>query len=136
MAVTVGVMAACSAAPGGGLPAGAGSDDGNPAAAPTFVLPSNVKRACPESADPSVAHCLGLVRIDAGGGPSNSGYVPGDIQAAYNLPSSTQGAGQTVAIVDAYDDPKAAKDLAQYRASFGLPACNAANSCFRKVNQD
>jgi hypothetical protein len=136
LAVTVGVLAACSAAPGVGLPAGAGSDDGNPAAAPTFVLPSNVKRACPESADPSVAHCLGLVRIDAGGGPSNSGYVPGDIQAAYNLPSSTQGAGQTVAIVDAYDDPKAAKDLAQYRASFGLPACNAANSCFRKVNQD
>jgi len=39
----------------------------------------------------------------------------------------------TVAIVDAYDDPKAASDLAVYRKQFGLPAC--ATGCFTKVNQ-
>src|SRR6185437_15205086 len=66
---------------------------------------------------------------------SPSGYGPSDLQSAYGLPSSTAGSGQTVAIVDAYDDPNAASDLAVYRSHFGLPACTTANGCFRKVNQ-
>jgi subtilase family serine protease len=41
-----------------------------------------------------------------------------------------------VAIVDAYDDPNAESDLAVYRVQFGLPACTAANGCFKKVAQD
>ena len=65
-----------------------------------------------------------------------SGYGPTDLQSAYNLPSSTAaGTGQTVAIVDAYDDPNAESDLAVYRSNFGLTACTTANGCFRKVNQ-
>ena len=64
-----------------------------------------------------------------------SGYFPADLQSAYKLPSSTAGAGQTVAIVDAFDDPTAEADLGVYRAQFGLPACTTANGCFRKVNQ-
>lgn len=64
-----------------------------------------------------------------------SGYGPSDIQSAYNLPSATAGAGQTVAIVDAYNDPSAESDLGVYRSQFGLPACTTANGCFRKVNQ-
>src|SRR5947209_19878720 len=38
-----------------------------------------------------------------------AGYNPSDLQSAYNLTSAsaTAGAGQTVAIVDAFDDPKA-----------------------------
>src|ERR1700742_2844591 len=64
-----------------------------------------------------------------------SGYFPADLQSAYKLPSSTAGAGQTVAIVDAYDDPSAEADLGVYRAQFGLPACTTANGCFRKVSQ-
>src|SRR5713101_1443853 len=39
------------------------------------------------------------------------GYNPVDLQSAYNLPSSSAGTGQTVAIVDAYDDPNAESDL-------------------------
>jgi len=66
---------------------------------------------------------------------SPSGFHPGDLQSAYNLPSATGGAGMTVAIVDAYDDPKAESDLAVYRSRFGLPACTTSNGCFRKVNQ-
>ena len=65
-----------------------------------------------------------------------SGYGPADLQAAYGLPSSTAGAGQTVAIVDAYDNPNAEADLATYRAQYGLPPCTTANGCFRKVNQN
>jgi len=63
------------------------------------------------------------------------GYDPADLQSAYNLPSASQGAGQTVAIVDAYDDPNAESDLATYRSHYGLPACTTANGCFKKVNQ-
>lgn len=54
-----------------------------------------------------------------------SGYGPSALQSAYNLPSSTKGAGQTVAIVDAYDDPNAVADVNHYRIQYGLPACNA-----------
>ncbi|GHO70528.1 peptidase S8 [Ktedonobacter sp. SOSP1-52] len=66
---------------------------------------------------------------------SPSGYNPADLQSAYKLPSASAGSGQTVAIVDAYDDPNAESDLAVYRSHFGLPACTTANGCFRKVNQ-
>lgn len=64
------------------------------------------------------------------------GLGPADLQGAYNLPSSSAGSGQTVAIVDAMDDPNAESDLAQFRSTFGLPACTTANGCFRKVNQN
>jgi hypothetical protein len=64
-----------------------------------------------------------------------SGLGPADLQSAYKLPSASAGAGQTVAIVDAFDDPKAEADLATYRSQFGLPPCTTANGCFRKVNQ-
>lgn len=66
---------------------------------------------------------------------SPSGYNPADLRSAYALTSSTAGSGQTVAIVDAYDDPNAEADLGVYRAQFGLPACTTANGCFSKVNQ-
>jgi hypothetical protein len=63
------------------------------------------------------------------------GWGPADLQSAYALPGSTAGAGQTVAIVDAYDDPAAEADLSVYRTQFGLPACTSASGCFRKIDQ-
>lgn len=90
-------------------------------------------------------HCLADVVTDKNGlsfdGKPNgnrsspAGYYPTDLQSAYKLPSTTAGAGQTVAVVDAYDDPNAERDLGVYRSQFGLPACTTANGCFRKVNQ-
>jgi subtilase family serine protease len=54
----------------------------------------------------------------------------------YNFPtSSTAGAGKTIAIVDAYDDPTAEKDLRVFSSQYKLPACTTANGCFKKVNQ-
>jgi subtilase family serine protease len=53
------------------------------------------------------------------------------LQAAYNLPSASKGKGQIVAIVDAYDNPNVASDLATYRSHFGLPPAN-----FTKYNQE
>jgi subtilase family serine protease len=66
--------------------------------------------------------------------PTGVGFGPASLQSAYNLPSATAGSGETVAIVDAMDDPNAASDLATYRADWGLPACGA--GCFTKVNQN
>ncbi|HVX45129.1 MAG TPA: S53 family peptidase [Mycobacteriales bacterium] len=63
-----------------------------------------------------------------------SGYGPTDLQAAYKVPSS--GATDTVAIVDAYDNPNAEADLAKYRSQYGLPACTTDNGCFTKLNQN
>ena len=71
--------------------------------------------------------CLALVRTNvkthlqpaarADAGPVGDGYGPSNLQSAYNLPSSTAGSGQTVAVVDAFDDPSAASDLATYRSA-------------------
>jgi len=66
---------------------------------------------------------------------NNGAYDPSFLQSAYVTTSATQGAGQTVAIVDAYDDPSAEADVGSYRAFFGLSACTTANGCFRKVNE-
>ncbi len=85
--------------------------------------------------------CFALKRTDTASGTGirpladpPAGYGPGDLQAAYGLPANG-GAGQTVAIVDAYDNPNAEADLTVYRAQYGLPACTTANGCFKKVNQ-
>lgn len=67
---------------------------------------------------------------------SPSGLSPAQIKSAYGFStSSTIGAGKTIAIVDAYDDPTAEKDLGVFSSQFGLPACTTANGCFKKVNQ-
>ena len=63
-----------------------------------------------------------------------AGYGPGQLTDAYDLPADG-GAGATVAIVDAYDNPNAEADLAVYRAQYGLPPCTPANGCFKKIDQ-
>lgn len=130
---------------------------GATAAAPTAHAPGhdrhapNVQDACPATA-PGRVRCMALVRTDVHGGLGvrgrtahaadgaadgtalPTGYSPADIRSAYNLPS-TGGSGQTVALVEAYDNPTAEADLAVYRTTYGLPACTTANGCFAKVNQ-
>ena len=65
------------------------------------------------------------------------GYLtPQRLHDAYALPTETDASHvQTVAVVDAYDDPTAEADLDVYDKQFGLPSCTSANGCFRKVNQ-
>jgi subtilase family serine protease len=83
------------------------------------------------------ARCQAWLRTDIRGAiqPNTpGGYAPNDLQTAYGLAfdSRDNGGGQTVAIVDAYDDPNAASDLAVYRSQYGLPACTLSNACFTK----
>jgi hypothetical protein len=103
--------------------------------------------ACPQPTRPDVVRCLALVRTDVKAHTglfvrgvtaqtTPSGYGPSDLQSAYDLPSSTAGSGATVAVVDAYNDPDIASDLATYRAQYKLPACTTASGCLRVVNQD
>jgi subtilase family serine protease len=70
--------------------------------------------------------------------PTGDGYGPNSLQSAYKLTSdsSADGSGETVAVVDAYNDPDAASNLATYRSAWGLPACTKASGCFKQVNQN
>jgi subtilase family serine protease len=110
-------------------------------AAPPVAPPGQAVAAahvCPGPAGPGTARCHSLVRVDPAGKPvanatTPAGYSPADLRSAYALTAA--GSGATVAIVDAYDDPNAEKDLGVYRSHFGLPTCTTGNGCFEKVNQ-
>lgn len=75
-----------------------------------------------------------------------AGFGPADYHKAYALPT-TGATVQTVAIVDAYDDPNAMANMTRFRSDQGLPviqSCtlaqltaltsSAANPCFTKTN--
>jgi len=94
--------------------------------------------ACPAATE-TTAECLSVV-VPEGAFPSyqgsgeKGGFARKDLLSAYKLPS-TGGSGQTIAIVDAFDDPNAESDLKTYRSHYGLSECTTANGCFKKVNQ-
>lgn len=68
----------------------------------------------------------------------SSGWTACNLENAYAIRSliGSDGNGNLVAVVDPYDDPNAASDLATYRSFNKLPACTTSNGCFEKVNQD
>ncbi len=88
---------------------------------------------------PAAANTAGAMPFQVGAGALSSGpaggLAPSDLASAYGYLPSVGGAEQTVAIVDAYDDPNIEKDLATFDSQYGLPSCTRANGCFRKVNQ-
>lgn len=105
---------------------------------------------CPGPVAEGSARCHAHVVVDSHGNPLTSsatsslppGYGPVQFHGAYSLPNSSSVA-QTIAIVDAYDDPTVRKDLTAYDEKFGipdLPTCpstaTSASSCFLKVNQN
>jgi subtilase family serine protease len=70
---------------------------------------------------------------DATAGPS--GITPTQLQAAYGLDTSPYaGAGQTIAIVDAFRNPNVYQDLTMFDAYWGLPVCTS--TCFTEVDQN
>jgi hypothetical protein len=90
------------------------------------------------------ANCDAQIVVDSLGRPASAqpdavtgtpkGLGPAQLRSAYALLAAA-GKGRTVAVVDAYNHPGVASDLAVYRKKFALPACTVANGCFRKVNQ-
>src|SRR5215216_3339263 len=102
----------------------------------SYTLPANVDRVCHKPTDPEKASCLALRRNDIGRGAHpkatfsyEKGYTPSDLRSAYNVPAG--GAGETIAIVDAFDNPNALQDLKVYRQEFVL----AAGPTIKKMNQ-
>lgn len=101
---------------------------------------ANFRAVCP-AAEVGAAHCHALVVTDANGNPTASSlppagsYGPTQFHTGYGLPSTAPSA-QTIAIVDAYDDPNIESDLGVYDSQYGLPPCTTANGCFRKVDQN
>ena len=77
-----------------------------------------------------VAHpTFEAVPLQSGGGPA-APYTPAEIQDAYgfnsialNIPAGKYlGSGETIAIVDAYNDPNIQGDLNTFDSEWGLPA--------------
>jgi subtilase family serine protease len=65
------------------------------------------------------------------------GLTPANIHTLYDFPataSSSGGKGQTIALIEAYDDPNIEADLAIFDMQFGLPACTTVNRCFKKIS--
>jgi hypothetical protein len=87
------------------------------------------------------SHPIGMVRPAARARPSvpspktgELGLRPLDLHTVYGLPTSPA-TTQTIAIVDAYNDPTAEADLKTYSEEFSLPLCTKANGCFSQVSQ-
>ena len=147
----------------GVLVAGCGGGSGTTLPQASIAAPyyqGNVVESCGGPVPTGYARCFALQRTDVGGavdltgtgatkglmsapngkpgggGGTPSGYGPSQLRSAYNLPSTTAGSGQTVAIVDAYDDPNAENDMNVYRSTFGIASCTTSNGCFKKVNQN
>jgi subtilase family protein len=93
---------------------------------------------CGAPAEPGRAECLSNVVTDGNGAPradrTPTGYGPAEFHGAYDLPTEAN-EPQTIAIVDAYDNPTIADDLNRYSNYYGLPKCKRSNPCFEKVNQ-
>ena len=87
------------------------------------------------SLDEIVTPNLDIVSLATSTTPT--GLTPAQVKAAYGFSSVKfgsvvgNGAGQTIAIVDAYNDPNIKSDLAKFDATFGL----AAPPSFKVVNQ-
>ncbi len=134
-------LAACNAGGYSNMPS---TGVAGTAVAPSHAIPEWQAKhlahaACPQV--PGQANCTALIDdvkpgpIDHGiqpqVGQNVSGWWPSDFQTRYNLPSGSKGSGQIVAIVDAYDNPNVASDLAAYRSNFGL-----GTATFTKYNQN
>jgi Subtilase family len=142
----IGVAAAPAAA---ASPAG-GRAAGTPAVAATraaVTLPADERRVCPEPAQPGQAECQAVYQLAGSQADARAfvpdvsavpGYGPASLRSAYGLAQAAarKGRGETVAVVDAFADPRAASDLAAYRRHFKLPACTTASRCLRIINQN
>jgi hypothetical protein len=116
-----------------------------PAGAATALIPSYWHYACGDTLSAAKKSCLVIkntsahpsaATVEPGAIPSGNGYGPSQLQSAYALTSASasDGSGTTVAIVDAYNDPTAASDLAEYRSAAGLPALTSGQ--FTVYNQE
>jgi Subtilase family len=66
--------------------------------------------------------------------PEATAFTPQNLLTAYSLSSVPAPATQqTLAIIDAYNDPTVEHDLEVFDNKWVLPACTSGNGCFKKV---
>jgi Ricin-type beta-trefoil lectin domain len=108
-----------------------------------------VRQACATPSVPGQMACMALISTRAtaegraasadvnGGAPAGLAFGPGQLQNAYGLSGAAAMAGgtETVAVVDAFNDPSASSDLAAYRSGYGLGPCDQSAGCLRILNQ-
>jgi hypothetical protein len=106
---------------------------GMPGQAPSWQTTQSGSRVCAD-ARPGYMNCDVLINSRQLSNTTElanpPGWAPADYQAVYKLPSGSKGAGQIVAIVDAFDNPNVTSDLAKYRTQYGLGTAK-----FTKYNQ-
>ena len=69
-----------------------------------------------------------LLPAQGGGGTPIEVYTPDQIRVAYGVNQITdEGKGETIAIVDAYEQPDIAKDINTFSTLFGLPLMDGKN---------
>lgn len=122
-------VSACNAGGSTSLPMGGGQSAVTGDMMPQWQKTHDAYRACNGPRTGGQMQCDALV-MSRGFSPLVNGWQPKDFQAAYNLPSSKDGAGQLVVVVDAFDNPNVTSDLATYRTEFGLGKAK-----FNKLNQ-
>ncbi|MGD0453417.1 MAG: PKD domain-containing protein [Solirubrobacteraceae bacterium] len=110
---------------------------------------AKVSRVCPPP-KPGDATCFALVRVPVSSAAANEpgvrpytaaagalesgpagGLTPAELASAYGYDPTASGAGQTIGIVDAYDDPNIEGDLGEFDKQYGI----ACDGCFTKVSQ-
>lgn len=122
-ALAISAAAALLAGCGGAQPPA-----GTPGAIPQWQATHSAYAACGGSRI-GQAQCDVLIE-NTGAHSTYGGWGAKDLEAAYKVPVG-KGQGQSVFVVDAYDNPDVATDLATYRATMGLP-----NGKFHKYSQD
>ena len=132
-----------------GVPGAWATPGDHPAAHPQTRY-ARIERACPPSS-PGHQECFALGRVPVPAGTAgakpfvvndgatesgpNGGLTPGQLASAYEYRPNEGGYGQTIGIVDSFDDPNIEKDLGTFDTNYGLPACTSANGCFKKVGE-
>jgi subtilase family serine protease len=91
------------------------------------------ERRVPVSVKPGTVLPDGVEKYTLSPGPAG-GYTPADLATLYDYSRTTGGKGQTIGIVDWYDDPDALADLDHFDANYGFPAETA--KTFEKVNEN
>ncbi len=121
--------------------------------APRGTHYAKIRRVCP-TPKTGDATCLALARVPvasaAAGEPGvrpytatrgalesgpAGGLTPEELASVYGYSPAVGGSGQTIALVDAFDDPNIESDLATFDTEYGIAQCTKANGCFTKVSQ-
>jgi hypothetical protein len=149
-AVAIASLLALALLAGGSSALAAPGAAGDHPAAHAKTRYARIRRAC-RLPTPGHRECMALGRVPVAAGTPDAkpfvqddgasesgpagGLTPAQLASAYEYDPSEGGAGQTVALIDAYDDPDIEADLATFDNHYGLTSCTAADGCFEKVSQ-